>query len=297
MIKFNRASDIFGIDGIQKSSLKYHCHLRMAGKDNPRSVYPIHASDLTKDDFCPRRYVLMERLGCRNPAMFLSTSVRATYDLGKSLQDILVLDWVTDLAIGTWKCQRCDKLYSFQKVPESCCGARRFKYIEEKFISPNGYTGSIDLIINLGGLYTIVEVKTIVKDDFKKLSKMPLAEHRARTNLYLRLLKDCSSEDDRVKKINTDHALIFYICKGYGVKDSFVKDHGLFDSGFSPFKEYSLNYDKELADYYVSSSLLVKKGVQSEKLPDRVCTSITEGSNSMKCHMVNRCWNARTSLL
>lgn len=130
------------------TSLKYRLHKSMAKYEAARSIKTIHASDMTKPDFCPRRFALLDITGKKATGQFISTSLRATFDLGRALQDSLNMEWGVEWCMGTWKCRVCKARYKFQHKPSECvCGHNLFRYDEEKFVSKYaGYSGSIDYI-------------------------------------------------------------------------------------------------------------------------------------------------------
>ena len=100
-----------------------------------------------------------------------------------------------------------------------------------------------------------VEVKTIAADAFKTLLA-PLAEHRWRTNLYLRIMAE--STQPGASLVNTAKATVLYITKGgYGCSDPQLATWGLKEK-FSPFKEYEVLRDDSDTDEIMMRAKLVK---------------------------------------
>lgn len=280
------------IGDMQKGdSLKYRLHRKMAGYEAARDHKIVHASDVTKKDFCPREFALCDATGKKPKGGFIGTSLRATFDLGNALQDMLNQKWAVDWCIGTWECKHCGEQYGFQKRPASCveCKHTHFHYLEENFVSPGcGYSGSIDYLFDPGvGKYKITEVKTMMKDEFKAL-KMPLAEHLVRTSIYLRLVSECN--DWRTKRIDTESASILYICKGFGCADHTVKEKGIADAGFSPFKEFTVGRNDSSVDYAVQKAQEVQIYRNSGVLPGRVCPH-SLCTRAKSCPVTKECWS------
>ncbi|NIT54898.1 MAG: hypothetical protein GWN00_01220 [Aliifodinibius sp.] len=222
--------------------------------------------------------------------MLIGTSLTATYDLGKSLQDYLNQEWGVEWCIGTWKCRYCGLDYSFTLRPKNCerCKHEYFSYFEEVFEnSEYGVTGSVDFIdAGYSPRYRMTEVKTIVKDDFKKLS-MPLAEHRLRTQIYLELI--AKSSDHRTSRLHAGKASVLYICKGYGVSDPTIKEYGIQDQQFSPFKEYVVERNTEAVKPYLEKAREVVLFQQKkQKLPEPMCPN-DYCSRAKKCCVVKYC--------
>jgi hypothetical protein len=155
------------------------------------------------------------------------------------------------------------------------CGENGFSYIEHTAVSDEyGITGSIDLLVKYPeeDRIQMVEIKSMDKDRFKKLVG-PLGEHRLRTALYLWLL----DQDEPTKSlgIDTSHARILYMMKGYGVKDTALSSMGLRDSGYSPFKEYIIKREDCLLESSLQKALALQQ-YRDDKgpLPDRVCSTV-----------------------
>lgn len=142
---------------------------------------------------------------------------------------------------------------------------------------------------NVGGLTILTEVKTIVKEDFKELVA-PLGEHRQRTNLYMRLVGE--SEDSRAGHINTTEASILYICKGFGCKDDSIKEKGITDAPFSPFKEYTIRRDDSETDDIVELARQVMDFRNGGDMPPRQC-SISSCAMAKGCPVQKECWHVK----
>jgi hypothetical protein len=196
---------------------------KLSGFTPARSHRKIHASSVTSEykQFCPREYALMDILKKKAKDEYLQTATRVAFDIGEAYHDFVRDVWLVESAVGEWECKRCKHQIPFSKYPSyGCpsCGVKDWKYKEVNVVSPStGISGSIDLIIDLGGpRYIPVEIKSIDKDQYKELAG-PLSEHRIRTCLYLHLIEE--SEYPFKSKIETSFGLVLYISKGYGIKN------------------------------------------------------------------------------
>jgi hypothetical protein len=242
-------------------SMTFLLHNFLGGMDKSRSLSIIHASDVTKPEgFCPRYFALHDVTKTKPKDNYLSTSENVTYQMGRDLQDNVV-HWFADMgkAIGHWKCVNCNQLHEFCKRPFKCkhCGCHVFKPEEVRFKSEiSGTSCGVDMLITLGGPKLIpVELKTMDKDLFKEL-KAPLAEHRLRTNLYLRLIEE--SKHPFAKMIDTKTAQILYVSKGgYGCASPQLKGWGVTEA-FSPFKDYEIKRDDSATTPLVKRAKVVK---------------------------------------
>lgn len=241
-------------DFLPTKSLKYMLHHHLSGYEPARPLSKVHASALTKPEgFCPRYYALHDVLSAKPKDEWLSTSERVTYDMGRDLQDRIVHHFADQgKAIGHWRCMACSKLHEFCKRPAKCvnCGCRGFRPEEVRFESAStGASCGIDMLLSNGeAKLQPVEIKTMDKEQFKGLVA-PLAEHKLRTNLYLRIIAE--SEHNWSSLVNTQKAKVLYTSKGgFGCADPELKKWGLSDQ-YSPFKEYEIirsdNATEELA--------------------------------------------------
>jgi hypothetical protein len=132
----------------------------------------------------------------------------------------------------------------------------------------------------------MVEIKTIKGDDFKTLAA-PLAEHRLRTALYLRIV----SQSDHVMAGHVDDqvATVLYLSKGHGIADPSLKAMGVNES-LSPFKEFQVYRDDAMTDPLVKSAAAYtawRKG--QEGMPAGVCASMTD-KRAKTCQVAQYCF-------
>jgi hypothetical protein len=250
-----------------------------------RSHKTVHASDVTNPDFCARKIVLLDHLGMTQPDRYISAALKATFDIGSLVADRLVEDWIGDRACGHWVCPVCSKQSPFGSRPQkACCSPiAPWKHKEVKFFGEGSHiSGSIDLIANLDGIkLKIVELKTIKPDDFDKLAA-PLAEHRLRTRLYLKLIED-STNPIRFQ-LDTQSAKILYISKGFGKMNP---EHGQ----ILPFKEFDVDRDDDSIKEYLQNGLDVRMGRETNTIPiKKVCDSIA-CKTAKSCPVKTQCWS------
>lgn len=297
MLVFKKMKDMLG-----PPSLKVRIHKELACYDEARDHKIVHASDLTKEDeFCPREFALADLLKVKRKGQFLSTSLMTTFDSGDAISDLVRTKWAVRHAIGTWECIYCGIKHKFTKRPKVCgengCGSTSFRYHEESFWSNScGAVGNLDMLADLNEpKHRVVEIKTIDKDFFKELVA-PLAEHRLRTNLYLRMVEDSSHPCKN--HINTKEGIILYVCRGFGIKDDTMEKLGIKGDNFSPFKEYFVQRDdSETQDSWDKASELKafrenKKEKGKAFMPEGVCaTGLTK--RAKVCNCVKACFGGQ----
>lgn len=278
-------------------SLTSLLHEHLTDFDTHRGVERLHASELTKPEgFCPRFFILAHHNKKLLRDRWLTAPEAVTFKMGRDLQDSVV-HWFADMkpsrAIGDWLCYGCKTLHQFCKRPAKCeCGCDSFKPEEVRFISyATGASCGIDMMADMGNpLLTITEIKTMDKDMFKDL-KAPLAEHRERTNLYLRLVAD--STHPLKDKVNTTQARILYVAKSFGTLQKDKLKSLNIAGAFSPFKEYIVDRDDSLTDHLMERAAIVK--LWKDKvigMPSGLCaTSFDKRAGS--CPGVKDCFSGK----
>jgi hypothetical protein len=280
-------------DLLPKEGIKEYLHHLMPKYEPARPIKRLHASDITNPDrkFCAREYQLLDVTGEEKKGMFIGTSLRYTFDLGELLHEEFRNRWARAIAVGDWKCRRCKHVVTFCKHPGACstCGHQDWHYQELRFKSKSsGISGGIDVLLHLPGekKYRIVELKSIDKDQFKVL-KAPKAEHRKRTNLYMRLVEEYGGL--AAKMINLKEASVLYMVKGFGISDHGLKGQGFKDAPFTPFKEYHVKRDDALTQDGCDEAIkVIEFREQGGCFSGRVCIDIydkrvTECAVSKQC--------------
>jgi len=268
----------------KRRGLKYLLHQHMAQYHTERSHLVVHASDIspvTKADwdgaeFCAREFALFDILGRKLKDYFLTTSMVMTFGLGRDVQDRVVEQFAAmGRAVGHWRCIACGAGYDFMRRPEGCtrCHGDRFDQVEVRFESAvSDVSCGIDLLVDTGDpKLRLTEIKSMTPDEFRGL-KGPLAEHRWRTNLYMRIVAE--SGHTHAEHINTKEATVLYVSKsGYGAVDPSIKKMGLADGRHSPFKEYAIKRDDGSTQAQVDRATSVKVFRAGGPVPDRICAN------------------------
>lgn len=279
-------------------SLVKSLHKVTAGYDKPRSLKRTHASDVTKPDFCPRRVALLLVTGKPQRSEFLTAARQLVYRQGNGIANA-VIHWLADdkMAIGDWECIACKEFYPHQLRPTKCarCNFSSMKYKEMRVEGlGTGISCGIDLAQPKGsGLVQIVEIKTMDKDEFKKLV-MPLAEHRLRTKLYVRQFKD--SNHPLASGIHQTAKLLYISKGGYGQDQrEYLKSLGI-NEQFSPYKEYEFDVDLGDEEGEVlrceAEAIKLKKFRDSGILPDGPCPTAF-CKQAQKCEVMGECFSGK----
>lgn len=276
----------------QKSVEKSLVHLlvKNMGKYYPeRSHKVVHASDVTKDDFCPRQYRLMDAHQVTRPDSYISAALRATFDLGRLTADILVTQWADSFVWGKWRCTTCKETVEFGPKPEptQCASGANllcdWKYHEVNFVSQySRISGSIDMLADIGKPKKVpIELKIIKADEFDKLAA-PLAEHRLRTMLYLQLIAE---SDNPVRyQVDTEHAKVLYVSRGYGKMNPDVGQ-------IVPFKEFDVYRDDAAVKLYSERGRAVHIARQEGTIPSEKICPTPACATAKKCPVRLQCWS------
>jgi hypothetical protein len=280
-------------DLVPTKSLKFMLHSHLSGPEPARPITNIHASSLTKPEgFCPRYYALHDVLKAKPKDEWLDAASVITFDMGNDLQDNIVHKFADmGRAIGHWKCLSCEKVQEFCHRPSACphCYCKAFKPEEVRFISDKtGASCGVDMLLKVGAEKLLpVELKTMGKDQFKDLLA-PLAEHRLRTNLYLRIIAE--SVQPWASLVGTQVAKVFYVCKGGYVADPELKKWGLTDS-YSPFKEFEVKRSDDATNDVSRRSRAVKQFRAGEVgMPCGICSTAL-AKRAQYCSMKKPCFS------
>lgn len=253
----------------------------------------MHASEVTSEDptFCEREWALYDKTGRRPREVSITAASEVTFSLGRMYQELFT-GWLGDMAVGHWECLGCKATYEFCKQP-TCCGVG-FRYVEVRFISrESGTSCGVDVLVDLPTRekFLLTEVKSLKQDEFKKLV-MPLAEHRARTSFYLRIVAE--SGDVYKKVVDSTEARIVYISKGgWGQKDlPIMKWKVPHDGPWSPFKEFVIGRDDDLTKPYHDRARRLHLFRQGGPMPEGICgTQFTKRAKG--CPVVGSCFSGK----
>ena len=280
-------------DSTDERIIKDMLHHKVGGSEPARGQHTIHASDLTKMEppYCPREVRLME---LQDPPLkrrdqFIPTATAVTFSEGHDKQARLNNDWLADVMWGRWVCQACYNDIAWGPRPKDgkkgrCkCGAWAWKYEEPRIIDYySKASGGIDAVVDIGKKkLRIIECKIMKADQFKDLHA-PLAEHRVRTKLYLRLI--AGSHQPFAKEIDTDIAHILYIMRGHGIKQE--------DGRISPFKEFVIERDDDEIQHYVGMAHALHQSRETEGLyPAGICKTVMD-DRAKKCPVAKQCFGS-----
>ena len=254
----------------EDTTLSKYLQEHLEGYSKARSVEHIHASDITKDQpqFCPREIALLRILDKKRKDQWLGQATKVTFAIGDAYHDLIRDTWLRDIAVGHWTCPHCKAVVEFSKLPKTpCpeCGSKKWEYTEVRFQSIElGISGSIDFIADLKLQKAVItEIKSMDKDQFGDLVA-PIAEHRIRTCLYLKIIE--SSDNPYKDRLDLQHSRILYVSKGYGKKDTLT-------GKFTPFKEYVINRNDASIEPYLNKAKVIKLFEDKGVLPAGVCKS------------------------
>lgn len=274
-------------------SPKYLLHRHLVYEEEARPYARVHASDLMgRTDFCPREYALGLKYHNPRRSERRACAEAVTFAYGYSVED-LVRRWYREMdrAWGNWECLACQRLFEFQRCPNKCsCGSKGFDYREITFrCQQTGVTCRPDLFLDFGRpRLTVLEIKSIDKEDIKKLVA-PLAEHRFRTNGYMRIIEN--SDSPFKERIDCHDAYVLYTTKGgYGYKDEQIRRWKLLDGDFSPFREFEVKRDDAATDHHFALAAMVDEYKRTGKVPLGICpTSVCQ--RAKRCRQADRCFS------
>lgn len=282
-------------DLVPKDSLRFLLHKHLACFEPGRPLKRVHASELTKDGgLCPRYYALHDLTGADPKDRWLTTSENMTYRLGHALQrEVTHIFADMGKVMAHWRCQSCKTLYEFQKKPAKCqCGCKAFEAEEVRFESAvNGASCGVDMLfIPSGPKLKVTELKTMAADEFKTLVA-PLAEHKLRTGMYLRLIEE--SKHPWSNLVDTKEATILYISKSaYGNAAPDLKSMGLSDT-FSPFKEFPVGRnDKDTTPLLHPAKVVKQFRDKKIGMPCGVCATAMS-KRAQGCGMRKACFSGQ----
>lgn len=285
--------------GTSSFSPKLEIHRSVPRTDPPREHFPLRASDLMNDkyEFCPREHAFLDLQVASKKGEFIGTAQRLTFNHGRFMEDQIRNDLLRHLAVGDWVCGVCGhQLNTFSEAPKikcpSCGWGHKWQYNEVRYEDPyTGVSGGLDLLLKCGApQHLMVELKTISPDMFKELVA-PLAEHKARTALYLRLV--AQSTIPHSDRVNSKEARVLYAMKAYGVKDESLKANGIKDSAFSPFKEFRVTRNDDILATPLARARVLKVWRETKKgMPCGVCPNGLM-KRAQSCSAVSACFSGK----
>lgn len=257
----------------------------LGGSKKGRSMDVLHASDVTKYDFCPRRWALFALLDKDPPLETASTALDVTFRMGHLIESMVIEEWAGDAVIGDWRCRLCGEQRSMTSKPKGCCHTGKkhwWQHLQTRVSAPNyGIQGGIDALFNIGAPQLMVtELKTMNPVEFDQILT-PLPEHRLRTNLYLKIVEE--SEHPHKEKICTSEARVLYISRGYGKLNAEWNE-------ILPFKEFVVKRnDADLVEY-LNRAAALHTFRQSGLMPNGICATALD-KIAKSCSVCAQCFS------
>lgn len=258
----------------------------LGGPRPGRSMKVLHASDVTKTDFCPRRWAFFDVLEKDPPMDQVSVALAVTFDMGLAAERMLVEEWAGDAVVGNWRCRYCHDQRTMTINPGGHCKDGRkhwWQYLQLVVTDHFDIQGGIDALFNIGAPQLVVtEIKTLNTKEFEDIL-VPMPEHRLRTSLYLRMLDE--SQHPFRDKINLTEARVVYISRGYG------KLHPQWNE-ILPFKEFIVKRnDVDLADA-LKRAVALQQFRQSGLMPGGICTTAFD-KIAKNCSVCQPCFSGK----
>lgn len=252
-------------------------------KGRDRSV--LHASDVTKTNFCARKWALDDLQGTKTGAEYVGVAQDVTYRMGTATEKLLVEEWLAEYVVGNWMCRRCSIQRSMCKWPGGFCkdGSRHWwEYLQFRMDAPEyGLTGGIDAIFDVGSPRWLVgEIKILNVEDFEKIV-VPQPEHRLRTNLYLKLIAESNSAYR--DKFNLTEARVLYVSRGYGKMNAQWNE-------VLPFKEFVVQRDNSELQDMLQKAKALKIFRETAQMPSGICATALDPV-AKKCKRCKECFS------
>jgi hypothetical protein len=257
---------------------------RLAGYQEQRTHKIVHISNLSRSDgFCPREFALLDVTRKKPKGQYVSAALQVAFDNGKALSDLCRNRWLENDVVGDWICPYCESVIAFSKKPKvPCpkCKARLWQYQEVQVVNAeNNVVGSLDFLVDFGlPSHIAVECKSMARDIFDNL-KAPLAEHRERCHLYLYHMAVTNT-----KRIDLGRMLVFYVSKGYGVKNEAMGGKVM------PFKEFWVERDDKAVKKKYDQATPLAKFRKGGPMPSGICPTSFCG-RAKACSVAMECFS------
>lgn len=281
---------------MSKDSLTRILHNVIPHAEAGRSLYTLHSSDVTKPDFCPREYYLRASNDIKPDGQYINTASTITFAYGNFMSSYMRNVWLRGYAVGDWECVNCGREEYFCKDPnprnaDKCVnrGPCNFAYKELHItLESSRVSSSLDIALDIGeALPIVVELKTMGKKEFDGL-KAPLTEHLVRSILYLHNIKSSEYKD----RLNTDELILMYTCKGFGSKNTDVRDYNPKDGLFSPFKEFRVKYNHSIVEPYLKIVDSIDIAFSGGNPPIKICPTVG-CQRAESCGVVDLCFGIK----
>jgi hypothetical protein len=260
---------------------------QLGGPQPGRSMKIVHASDVTKIDFCPRRWALFDLFEKEAQTQYVATAMDVTYQMGQHAETLVVEEWAGEAVIGNWMCRYCNDQRSMVPKPGGCCKDGRkhwWRHIQMVVEAPEyGIQGGVDALFNVDAPQLVVtEVKTMNPTEFEGILA-PLPEHRLRTNLYMWIL--ANSKHPHKEKINTHEARVLYISRGYGKLNAEWNE-------ILPFKEFTVKRNDLDLNEFLKRAKALKVFREQGLMPGGICATALD-KIAKNCSVCPACFSGK----
>lgn len=261
--------------------------LHLGGPQPGRSMSVLHASDVTKADFCPRRWALFDIFKKDPQQEYVPTALDVTYQMGLLVERALIEDWSGTSVVGNWQCRHCGESRSMVPQPNGFChnGKKHWwKHIQMVLDATKyGIQGAPDALFNIGAPQLVLtEIKTMNPVEFDQIMA-PLPEHRLRTNLYMAILEQ--SLHPHKEKISTQEARVLYISRGYGKLNATWNE-------ILPFKEFVVKRNDQDLQEFLKRAEALKLFRDEAKMPSGICATALD-KYAKKCSVCTACFSGQ----
>ena len=263
--------------------LKQH----LGGPQRGRSMKILHASDVTKINFCPRRWAFFDLFEKEAASDYVATAMDVTYQMGLATETMLIEEWAGEAAVGNWKCRWCGAQRTMVPHPDGHCNSGKkhwWQYVQMLIEVPtHGIQGAPDVLFNIGAPQLVLtEIKTMNPTEFDEIL-MPLPEHRLRTSLYLWMLEH--SQHPYRNKINLQEARVLYVSRGYGKMNATWNE-------ILPFKEHVVQRQDLDLNEFIKRAAALKAFRTIGLMPQGICTTALD-KIAKKCSMNAQCFSGQ----
>jgi hypothetical protein len=260
---------------------------QLGGLQLGRPMNVLHASDITKHDFCPRKWAFFDLLEKDPPSQMVSTALAVTYQMGTVTESLLVEEWAGEYIVGNWRCRLCEEQRSMMSKPEGYCSTGKkhwWQHVQMVVYAPEyGLQGGIDALFNIGAPQLVVtEIKIMAPQEFEAIL-MPLPEHRLRTSLYLWIIDN--SQHSYRDKINLTEARVLYVSRGFGKLNAEWNE-------ILPFKEFVVKRDDLSLNDSLKRARLLKVFRETGAMPGGICTTALD-KIAKNCSVCQPCFSGK----
>jgi len=261
----------------------------LGGTQRGRSMKVLHASDVTKFDFCPRKWALFDLFDKDPASQFVATAMDVTFQLGLAIETMLIEEWAGDAVVGNWRCRWCGQQRTMVPKPDGYCitgGTKKHWWQHMQLVievPTHGMQGAPDALFNIGAPQLVTtEIKIMAPAEFDDLLA-PLPEHRLRTTLYLWMLEH--SQHPYRDKINLQECRVLYVSRGYGKMNAAWNE-------VLPFKEFVVKRNDLDLNEFITRAAALKAFRTIGLMPQGICSTALE-KIAKQCSVKEACFSGQ----